>query len=457
MMMHLSEAAQATNGKIIGGDVAFDAISTDSRSVHAGDLFVALRGDRFDGHDYVVDCLLHGAAAAMVDRKWASGDALSATSLLVVEDTRLALGELAACWRSKFSMPLAAVTGSNGKTTVKEMLAAILRAAAGNDEAVLATQGNLNNDIGLPLTLLKLRAGHQYAVAEMGMNHAGEIAYLTHIAKPTVALVNNALPAHLEGLGSVEGVARAKGEIFQGLAKDGTAIINADDVFAPLWRQLAATRRVMTFGLEHPADVSADYQLKADGSEIALKTPQGSAMLNLPAAGLHNVRNALAATAAALAMSVPLDSVVAGLQHFTGAKGRLQRKAGMFGCAVIDDTYNANPASMRAAIDVLATCPGKRILVLGDMGELGPDAEKLHVEIGQYAQAANLDGLMTLGEMSLAYGGQHFDSPEALVVALQPQLNAQATVLVKGSRFMRMERVVAILTDSQPKEARNAA
>ncbi|CAG1769876.1 partial UDP-N-acetylmuramoyl-tripeptide--D-alanyl-D-alanine ligase, partial [uncultured bacterium] len=322
---------------------------------------------------------------------------------------------------------------------------------------VLATQGNLNNDIGLPMTLLKLRGQHRYAVAEMGMNHAGEIAYLTRLGRPDVALVNNALPAHLEGLGSVEGVARAKGEIFQGLGAGGTAIINADDAYAPLWRELAAPHRIQTFGLEQTADVSADYQLNADGSEVTLKTPQGGARLHLPAAGLHNVRNALAATAAALAVGVTLEAVVNGLQQFSGAKGRLQRKSGLQGCTVIDDTYNANPASMRAAIDVLAACPGKRVLVLGDMGELGADAEQLHAEIGQYARAARLDGLLTLGEMSRAYAGERYDTPEQLADALRPQLDNTTTVLVKGSRFMRMERVVALITETQEKEARHAA
>jgi len=452
MMMRLSEAAQALGGQLVGHDVTFSAVSTDSRAISPGDLFVALRGERFDGHDYVADCMQLGAVAALVSQPM-TGE----VPQLVVQDTRLALGALAACWRSKFNMPLAAVTGSNGKTTVKEMLAAILRVASGNAEAVLSTQGNLNNDIGLPMTLLKLRAGHQFAVAEMGMNHAGEIAYLTGIGQPTVAVINNALPAHLEGLGSVEGVARAKGEIFEGLTPNGTAVINADDAFAPMWQALAAPHRVVSFGLKHAADVSADYRLKADGSELELKTPQGDAVLNLPAAGLHNVYNALAATAVALAMGVTLDAVVGGLQQFAGAKGRLQRKAGVHGCTVIDDTYNANPASMQAAIDVLAACPGKRILVLGDMGELGADAERLHAEIGDDVRAAGLDGLLTLGEMSVAYGGQHFDAPEALYEYLQPQLAANTTVLVKGSRFMRMERVVALLTETITKESRHAA
>lgn len=460
MMLRLAEAAQAVSGRVIGADVAFSAVSSDSRAIQPGDLFVALRGERFDGHDFVADCLERGAVAALVDSKWLAG---AASPLLVVEDTRLAMGTLASCWRDKFSIPVAAVTGSNGKTTVKEMLAAILRANSAED-AVLATQGNLNNDIGLPLTLFKLQAAHRYAVIEMGMNHPGEISYLTRLAKPDVALVNNALQAHLEGLGSVEAVAHAKGEIFEGLADDGTAIINADDKFAPLWKQLAAPRKIMTFGLDHPADVSADYRLQADSSEIALKTPYGNASLRLAVPGLHNVRNALAASAAALAMGVPLDAVVAGLQSYGGVKGRLQRKAGKQGASIIDDTYNANPASMRAAIDVLAACSGRRVLVLGDMGELGADAAYMHREIGAYAKAAGLDTLLVLGELSkemaagFGSGAQHFDAPETLVDALAKQLSADTTVLVKGSRFMRMERVVnLLLADDNDKGGKHAA
>lgn len=447
MRMRLSEAAQAVNGRVVGVDVAFEAVSSDSRAIQAGDLFVALRGERFDGHDFVADCLQRGAVAAMVDGKWNAG---ATGPLLVVEDTRLALGALASCWRDKFHIPVAAVTGSNGKTTVKEMLAAILRGNS-TEDAVLATQGNLNNDIGLPLTLFKLTAAHRYAVIEMGMNHPGEISYLTRLARPDVALINNALQAHLEGLGSVEAVAHAKGEIFEGLADDGTAIINADDQFAPLWKQLAAPRKIMTFGLDVAADVSADYQLKADSSEIALKTPRGTATLQLAVPGLHNVRNALAATAAALAMGTSLEAIVAGLQAYGGVKGRLQRKPGKQGASIIDDTYNANPASMRAAIDVLAACPGKRVLVLGDMGELGADAAAMHREIGAYARKAGLETLLVLGELAkemaagFGNGARHFESPEALAEVLAKQLSADTTVLVKGSRFMRMERVVNLL------------
>lgn len=451
-MMALSQAAIAVNGRLLGSDVAFQAVTTDSRKVVAGDLFIALKGERFDGHEFVAQCAAQGAAAVMVDREMHAD-----VPQIVVGDTRIALGLLASDWRSRFAIPLAAVTGSNGKTTVKEMLAAILRNTAGKSEAVLATEGNLNNDIGMPLTLLKLRDQHQYAVIEMGMNHPGEIDYLTRLAQPTVALINNAQPAHLEGLGSVEAVAKAKGEIFAGLTSDGVAIINADDPFSALWRTLAAPLRVMTFGLEQAADVSTSYELNADHSEITLNTPQGSIGLILNVPGLHNVRNALAATAAALAMGVSLPNVAAGLAGFSGVKGRLQRKTGKNGCTVIDDTYNANPASMLAAVRVLATAPGKRIFVMGDMGELGPDAPRLHAEIGAAAREAGLEQLFALGENSMqavnrfGSAARHFVSVEDLWTALQGELAGDVTVLVKGSRFMRMERVVEMLTTATQK------
>jgi UDP-N-acetylmuramoyl-tripeptide--D-alanyl-D-alanine ligase len=448
-MMALSEAALATKGSLYGSDVTFVAVTTDSRKVAAGDLFVALKGERFDGHDYVAQCFEQGALAAMVSHEMAAGK-----SQLQVPDTRLGLGDLAAYWRSKFSIPLMAITGSNGKTTVKEMLASILREACGAD-AVLATEGNLNNDIGLPLTLLKLRENHRYAVAEMGMNHPGEIAYLTRIARPTVALINNAGAAHLQGLGSVEAVARAKGEIFEGLSAEGIAVINADDAAAPMWKRLAAPHRVITFGLEHHADVSADYVLEPDGSQLHLKTEQGNFEARLAVPGLHNVKNALAATAAALAMGVPLATIVDGLAAFSGVKGRLQRKTGCCGAVVVDDTYNANPASMRAAIGVLANMPGKKIFVMGDMGELGADAAEMHREIGAEAKAAGIDALYALGELSrnaataFGSGASHFDSAEALGMTLRNELTAGTAVLVKGSRFMRMERVVDMLTQRE--------
>jgi len=447
-MMHLSELAQAVHGKVIGPDVLFSSVGTDSRAIVSGQLFVALRGEHFDGNAYAQESIEKGAAAALV-----SSHADDIAAGVTVADTRLALGEMAAYWRRKFDIPLAAITGSNGKTTVKEMLAAILIEAAGDAKAVHATQGNFNNDIGLPLTLLKLRPEHQYAIAEMGMNHAGEISYLTRIGAPTVAVVNNATSAHLGGLGSVEAIARAKGEIFEGLAADGVAVINADDVYAPLWQSLAAGKRVLTFGIEHTADIRGCYQLAGDGSELHVRTPQGDFSVTLPVAGVHNVRNALAATAVALSMGASLDAVRAGLAGFAGVKGRLQHKQGLHGALVIDDTYNANPASMKAAIDVLAARQGQRMLVLGDMGELGTEAPRMHAEIGAYAKQAGVDALLTLGEMSeqmvAAFGddARRYASPEALADALLPQLHAGVTVLVKGSRFMKMERVVGLLVE----------
>lgn len=453
-MMPLSEAAVATHGQVIGQDVVFTSVGTDSRKLTAGQLFVALRGANFDGHDYAAQTLEQGAVAAMVSTE------LELPAGLLVKDTRLALGDLAAHWRRKFDIPLAAITGSNGKTTVKEMLASILRAEAGGDDLVLATEGNLNNDIGLPLTLLKLRSQHRYAVAEMGMNHMGEISYLTRIGRPTVALVNNATTAHVGELGSVEAIAQAKGEIFQGLVEDGVAVINVDDTFAPLWRMLSNPHRVMTFGLDMAADVSADYTIEAAGSRLRLKTPAGEIDVVLPTPGLHNVRNALAATTVALAMGASLQAIADGLAGFSGAKGRLQQKPGRNGALVIDDTYNANPASMKAAIDVLAAQAGTKLLVLGDMGELGDDAPKMHADIGAYAKQAGIAALYTLGELSqhmataFGEGASRYDSPEALADVLGKAMDKNTVVLVKGSRFMRMERVVGLIsTDTNKGEA----
>jgi UDP-N-acetylmuramoyl-tripeptide--D-alanyl-D-alanine ligase len=368
--------------------------------------------------------------------------------VLVVEDTCKALGELAAYWRNKFKMPLAAITGSNGKTTVKEMLASILRAATEQPDEVLATVGNLNNHIGLPLTLLKLNAQHSYAVIEMGMNHTGEISYLSKIGKPTVALINNAGNAHIGELGSFEAIAKAKGEVFEGLADNGTAVINADDVFAPLWLNLAGKHKVTTFGLKNKADVTATFQLHASASDVEINTPQGAIQVKLLTPGLHNVMNALAATSAALAMGVTLKSIAAGLENYSGVKGRLQHKVGLNGAQVIDDTYNANPMSMKVAIDVLMAMPGEKILVLGDMGELGDSAAEMHAEIGAYAKASGLTSLYALGEMSVettkafGAGARHYSTPQALTADLVKQMKQGVNVLVKGSRFMAMERVV---------------
>ena len=445
-MMLLSQAAQALHATMSGPDVRFTAVSTDTRSIQPGDLFIALKGENFDGAKFVAQAAQAGAVAAVMNVDSVIDGA--PCPLIRVPDTRIALGKLAAYWRSQFDIPLVAITGSNGKTTVKEMLSAILRTATGSEETVLATQGNFNNDIGMPLTLFKLRAHHRYAVIEMGMNHFGEIDYLTHLARPNVAVVNNATGAHLQGLGSIEGVARAKGEIFAGLASDGTAVINADDTHAALWRKLADKHRVFDFALGHPANIQGKWVAQDFGGVVQARTPAGELKFHLQVPGEHNARNALAAATAALALHVPLTTIVKGLEGFVGVAGRLQRKQALHGAIVIDDTYNANPASMHAALEVLAHASGKRIFVLGDMGELGDDAVQFHHEIGVAARELGIERMFALGAMSAAAvsefgaGAQHFADIETLQTALEKEMDAQTTVLVKGSRFMKMERVV---------------
>ncbi|MDN5753279.1 MAG: UDP-N-acetylmuramoyl-tripeptide--D-alanyl-D-alanine ligase, partial [Nitrosospira sp.] len=395
-----------------------------------------------------------GAVAAMVCQESWPKSREPVIPLIRVKDTRLGLGQLAAHWRSRFSIPVVAVTGSNGKTTVKEMIASILRRAVGatgrnsGSEKVLATAGNLNNDIGAPLMLLRLREQHVYAVIEMGMNHTGEISYLTRLTKPGVALITNAGVAHVEGLGSVEAVACAKGEIFEGLDQHGTAVINADDVHAPLWRRLAGNRRVVDFGLTGEPKVSARYQLDFLGSRMSLILPDGIEEVELQVPGEHNIRNALAAAAVAVAMDIDTKAIASGLGEFRGVKGRMQKKRCLHDATLIDDSYNANPESVRAALSVLAKARGKKILVLGDMGELGGSARELHERIGAEARLAGIDGLFALGELS-AYtaarfgpGARHFEHFEELAAEVENLLAADVTLLVKGSRFMRMERLV---------------
>ena len=365
-MMTLADVAAATGGTILRGSphTSISAVSTDSRAAFPGGLFVALAGERFDGHDFVKDAASAGAGAALIHHALKEDVAIPAVQ---VADTRLALGQLAGWWRGGWPGKMVALTGSNGKTTVKEMIAAILRAATGDGDAVLATQGNLNNDIGMPLTLLKLRKIHRYAVIEMGMNHLGEIDYLTHIARPQVALINNAHRAHVGEVGSVEKIAQAKGEIFAGLPPDGVAVINADDAFADYWRGLAAGRKQLGFGVGR-GDVCATFLEAGGATEVRFATPVGEIVTRLQVPGEHNVRNAAAACAAAIALGIAAQCIGAGLAQFAGAKGRLQRKAGCNGALVVDDSYNANPDSVAAAIAVLARAHGRKILVLGDMG-----------------------------------------------------------------------------------------
>ncbi|GHD75937.1 UDP-N-acetylmuramoyl-tripeptide--D-alanyl-D-alanine ligase [Vogesella fluminis] len=452
-MLTLSEAARILSGTLAGSDAVFNRVVTDSRAAQAGDLFVALKGDNFDAHDFVPEVLARGAYA-LVRRDFAP----AAGSVIRVDDTRLALGTLAAAWCARLDVKRIGITGSNGKTTVKEMVAAILRVHAG-DAAVHATAGNFNNDIGLPLTLLALTAAHRYAVIEMGMNHHGEIRYLTSLARPQVALVNNALRAHAGHFAGTADIARAKSEIFEGLTADGVAIINADDSERALFAAAAGRRRCVRFGLSAGADVRArDIVLLPDASRFVLVCPQGEQAIELPAAGEHNVRNALAAAAVALALEVPLLTIAAGLSAFAGVKGRLQRKRAANGATVIDDSYNANPDSMKAGIDVLAAYPAPRIFVMGQIGELGDTAPALHAEVGAHARARGIEQLLCLGELSRhaanAYGAgaEYFDDIAALLARLDAVVTPASTVLVKGSRFMRMERVVAHLVTPQQQE-----
>ena len=441
-MMRLAEAAAALGARATDADVTFTGVSTDSRSIKAGDLFVALRGERFDGHDFLGTAAAAGAAATMIDRRY-PGE--SAVPSIVVDDTRRSLGELARYWRARFAPALVAVTGSNGKTTVKEMLAAILRKHA-DETAVLATRGNLNNDIGLPLTLLGLRHAHRWCAIELGMNHKGEIAYLAGIARPTVALVNNAQREHLEFMRSVEEVAAENASVYEALAADGIAVINAEDPHAAFFRERAGKRRTVEFGLDQAA-VSARCQLDRLSSTIRLRTPAGEADATLSIPGIHNVRNALAAAACAHAVGIATATIAEGLTAFRPYIGRLQVKQATSGATLIDDSYNANPDSVRAAIDVLATCPAPTALVLGDMGEVGERSSEFHREVGEYARAKGVTQLLAMGEATRetvkAFGpnARHFDSVQDLVSNLKGN-----TILVKGSRFMKMERVVAALT-----------
>ncbi len=440
----LREAADALDGEWSGGDAAFTAVSTDTRQLPPGALFVALTGPNFDGHDFVAVARERGACAALVSRP--VDDPLPQ---MRVADTRLALGRLAATWRSRFRRPLIALTGSNGKTTLKEMIAAILRVRG----ATLATEGNLNNDIGVPLTLLRLNGEHAYAVIEMGANHPGEIAYLTDLVRPDVAIINNAGPCHLEGFGDVAGVARGKGEIFQGLGRTASRSSTGTIPMRMIGSRLNPGRRIVDFGLDAPAAVSGQI-LDATTSHFRLMTADGQIEIRLPVPGRHNVRNALAAAAAALTVGATLDEVRQGLESLRGVGGRMQRLPGRHGGAVIHDAYNANPASLAAALQAVGAEPGRKWLVLGDMRELGPAADELHARSGQEARMAGFERLYALGEHSRAAvrafgdGGEHFATVETLATALSDALQNSGEpplVLVKGSRGMRMERVVAAL------------
>ena len=426
------------------GRVGFSSVSTDSRTLVPGALFVALSGERFDGHDYVARARDNGAAAALLERRVAVD-----TPQLIVADSKRGFGLAAGAWRSRFSLPVIAVAGSNGKTTVTQMIAAILSAAY-SEKNRLATRGNLNNDIGVPLMLWQLAKQHRAAVLEVGMNHPGEIAYLAQLVQPTIALVNNAQREHQEFMQSIEATAYENGEILAALSDDGAAVFPADDACAPIWRQLAGTRRVIDFALTAYAVVTATFQPEDNGVQISMATPSGVIDIRLAAGGVHNVRNALAAAACAIAADIDIDSIATGLNAWRPVAGR-GVKLRIKDCDVIDDTYNANPDSVRAAIDLLAAAPAPRVLVLGDMGELGVRGPEFHREVGRYARERGVDAIFTIGSLTLetaqAFGANatHFDDIDALIAALRPSLQAGTTLLVKGSRFMQMERVVQAL------------
>lgn len=442
----LALLAAAVGGRLHGADCAFDGVSTDTRTLRPAQLFIALSGPNFDGHDFVGAAADAGAAGAVVEH-----ELTVCLPQIVVPDARRALGAIAGLWRAAFKRPVVGVTGSNGKTTVKEMTASILRRRG----EVLATRGNRNNDIGVPLTLLELNDAHNSAVIEMGANHHGEIALLARIARPTVGVVTNAGPSHLEGFGDVAGVARAKGELFASLDADGCAVINADDRYADTWRRLAAHCRRVEFGVDAAADFTVDTRTvranEAGGQAFTLAAGADAREVTLAVPGRHNVLNALAAAAAATAAGATLDDVVVGLAEFSPVGGRLRAAPGRAGSRVIDDTYNANPASLRAALDVVAGLGGRRWLVLGDMGELGVDAVALHTQAGRDARAAGFERMFALGPLAAAaadaFGdGERFDDADALASAVGRELAEGITVLVKGSRSMRLERVVAALT-----------
>lgn len=446
MKRTLAEFARLCGGTLRGDDRPFATVSTDSRTLAAGDLFVALRGPRFDGHAFVGPAQAAGAAGAVVERD-EGGD----LPRIVVADAQAALTRAAAGWRDGYSGRVLAVAGSNGKTTVKEMIAAILSRAG----TTLATRGNLNNHIGVPLTLLRLAPEHRYAVIEIGANHPGEVAALTAIVRPQVAIVTNAGAEHLEGFGSLEGVARAEGELFAGLDPEATAVINADDEFASLWSEMAGGRQ-LRFGLGAAAEFTAadiGHDVGAEGflTRFALVSPAGRAGIELRLAGMHNLQNALGAAAAAMAAGATLEQVRDGLGSMRAVTGRLQFRTAR-GAWILDDSYNANPSSMRAAIDVLSTLPGHRWLVIGDMAELGDFARSSHVELGRYARARGVERLLATGPLSalaveeFGAGAQWFPDAAALARSLAPQLAPGVCVLIKGSRMNRLERVVDELT-----------
>ncbi|OQK18677.1 hypothetical protein AU255_04350 [Methyloprofundus sedimenti] len=447
MVMSLDEISKILHGHKIGASVQVSGVSIDTRTLSSGDLYIAIKGEQFDGHDYIAQAQQNGAIAVVVAKK-------VATKLpqIIVKDTRLALAELARALRDKLQIKVCAITGSNGKTTVKEMIAAILSV----NYQVLFTQGNFNNDIGVPLTLLRLHEKHQYAVIEMGANHPGEIAYISHYARPDVVVINNVGAAHIDGFGSLEGVAQAKAEIIQSLTDDGIAVLNADDQFYSMWRELAGQRKVLSFGLTPAADIGAD-KIVTELQEQQFKTSfelvfSGHKVpVELALAGLHNVTNALAASAACIALGVKLEQIQAGLAKVKAVNGRLQLFESESGIKLINDTYNANPDSLAVALEVLKQCPGESWLALGAFGELGAESAHIHSEMGRQIKKAGVQRLFATGEMTestvqaFGAGAVYYASKNDLIEAVKKEITPEQALLVKGSRAQKMEVVVNAL------------
>jgi UDP-N-acetylmuramoyl-tripeptide--D-alanyl-D-alanine ligase len=449
-MMQLSAIALWTHGRMQGADAQIDGVAIDSRKIKAGDLFVAFKGEHVDGHDYLADAKARGAAAALVERRVDID-----LPQVEVENVELALGDLASAVRAQRNARVIGITGSNGKTTVKTLTAAILSLHGRTH----VNTGSFNNEIGLPLTLIWMPEDTEYAVLEMGAGKPGDIDYLAAIARPDIGLVNLIAPAHLERMGTIEVVAETKGALYRALPADGVAVINADDAFASFFTGLAGGRKVLRFGLDHKADVGADIlEQRVDGSRFILSTPHGDAEVSLPLPGRHNIANALAASAIALALDVPVDTIVEGLEKASSVEGRLKRIAMPNGWTLIDDSYNANPSSMHAAIDTLALAEGERWLVLGDMAELGANARALHAGVGRHARERGIQKLFAIGPLNAAAveafgaGGTHYADKAALIDALYAQVHAGVTCLVKGSHSAGMEQVVVALKNGQPKE-----
>jgi len=446
--MRLSEAAATLDGSFSGTDIQFSGCSTDSRTILEGNLFIALHGANFDGHTFISAARAKGASAAMVEKV----EDENIIPLIVIGDSAHAMGRLAKFWRDEFDIPLMAITGSNGKTTVKEMVNSIL----GLNATVLSTKGNLNNHIGVPLTLFNLGREHKYAVIEMGANHPGEIAWLSQLAKPTIALITQCAPAHLEGFGTEDGVASAKAEIYTGLCDNGIAIVNADDKYANFWKESADVYDQISFGLKNKADITASnitFNTDSGRTSFLIHFPEQTISTSIPLSGEHNVRNSLAATACCMAAGVPILDIKTGLKNMKSITGRMQLIKTKKGTRIFDDTYNANPGSLHAGLEVLSKYKGKLWLILGDMGELGDLSIEHHRYAGESARLFGIERLYGLGELSkfavegFGSGAQHFGSSDELISIVKSGMNNEVTVLVKGSRAMAMEKIVQSLVE----------